>query len=317
MKITTITNGPAVLLLVLAAIMTGCSNGDEYFADERYEKMIGIISDDDQIFHAEYEMTEADEFVKTLAIGVSGTNPIDHDVTVEVERDADVLTQYNYTKYMDETDKYAKELTTDDYSLESSTVGISTSTDFHDQVAKLPIKIKASVLDALSVDDVYMIPLRIKSASPYPVNKDKENVLYRVYKKNAYASQREDTYYNATGYTGSSYFTSEKKAQPLTHNSLRVYVGSKEYSSSDSQEKINASAMIITVNADNSVSMAPYSADGGLTVTTLTPATDPADPSGSYSYGNRYDPEEKIFYLYYSYDTGSGENIVREQLTLE
>lgn len=309
--------GIVLLSIALTGVMTGCSNGDEYFADERYEKLVGIISDNDQIFHAVYDMTDADEFTKTLAIGVSGTNPIDKDVTINIEHDDDILSKYNYTKYMDETEKYAKEIPAGDYTIESYTIGISSSTDFHDQVAKLPIKIKASVFEQLSIDDVYFIPLRIESTSPYPVNPDKSNVLYQVYRKNKYASQKDDTYYNATGYIGSSYFTSEKRVQPLTSNTVRAYVGSKEFSSNDSKETIDASAMIITVNADNTVTMKPYSTDGGLKVTTLTPATDPADPSGSYSYGNRYDPEKKTFYLYYSYDTGSGESIVREQLVLE
>lgn len=134
--------------------------------------------------------------------------------------------------------------------------------------------------------------------------------MYRIYKKNQYASQRNNTYYNSIGYIGSAFFTSTKVVQPLSYNKIRVYVGSQVYSTNDTQETINKNAMIITVNEDNTVTMSPYSAEGGLKVTTLMPSDDPNDSSGSYGYRNVYNPDEQRFYLYYSYNTGNGEQII-------
>ena len=173
------------------------------------------------------------------------------------------------------------------------------------------------MLENLSVDSTYFIPFRIKEASPYEINEDKRNVLYRIYKKNQYASQRNNTYYNSIGYIGSAFFTSTKVVQPLSYNKIRVYVGSQVYSSSDTKATINKNAMIITVNEDNTVTMSPYSTEGGLKVTTLMPSDDPNDSSGSYGYRNVYNPDEQRFYLYYSYNAGGGEQIIREQMTLE
>ena len=96
-----------LLILPFIGILGSCSNGDEFFEEERYKKEIYVVSDVSQVFQAEYEMTKSDEAVKTLAFAVSGTNPIDRDVNIVVEKDEDLLTKYNYSNYMDETDKYA------------------------------------------------------------------------------------------------------------------------------------------------------------------------------------------------------------------
>ena len=171
-------------------------------------------------------------------------------------------------------------------------------TEFKNQVGKLPITLKTSVLENLSVDSIYFIPFRIKEASPYEINEDKRNVLYRIYKKNQYASQRKNTFYNSIGYIGSAFFTSTKVGQPLSYIKFRVYVGGQVYSTSDTKETINKNAMIITVNEDNTVTMSPYSTEGGLKVTTLVPSDNPYDTSGAYGYRNVYNPDEQCFYLY-------------------
>ena len=306
-----------LLILPFVGVLSSCSNGDEVFKEERYKKEIYVVSDASQVFQAEYEMTKSDEAMKTLAFAVSGTNPIDRDVNIVVEKDEELLTEYNYNNYRDETDKYAHGLNEVDYILSSSSVTIKMGTEFKNQVGKLPITLKTSVLENLSVDSIYFIPFRIKEASPYEINEDKRNVLYRIYKKNQYASQRKNTFYNSIGYIGSAFFTSTKVVQPLSYNKIRVYVGGQVYSTSDTKETINKNAMIITVNEDNTVTMSPYSTEGGLKVTTLVPSDNPNDTSGSYGYRNVYNPDEQCFYLYYSYDIGNGEQIIREQMILE
>ena len=306
-----------LLILPFVGVLSSCSNGDEFFKEERYKKEIYVVSDASQVFQAEYEMTKSDEAMKTLAFAVSGTNPIDRDVNIVVEKDEQLLTEYNYNNYRDETDKYAHGLNEVDYILSSSSVTIKMGTEFKNQVGKLPITLKTSVLENLSVDSIYFIPFRIKEASPYEINEDKRNVLYRIYKKNQYASQRKNTFYNSIGYIGSAFFTSTKVVQPLSYNKIRVYVGGQVYSTSDTKETINKNAMIITVNEDNTVTMSPYSTEGGLKVTTLVPSDNPNDTSGSYGYRNVYNPDEQCFYLYYSYDIGNGEQIIREQMILE
>ena len=65
-----------LLILPFVGVLSSCSNGDEFFKEERYKKEIYVVSDASQVFQAEYEMTKSDEAMKTLAFAVSGTNPI-------------------------------------------------------------------------------------------------------------------------------------------------------------------------------------------------------------------------------------------------
>lgn len=68
------------------------------------------ISDNEQIFHAEFELNNEEDIIGVQPFAVSGTNPIDQDVHLTIEKDPELLTEYNYNTYMDETDKYAREL---------------------------------------------------------------------------------------------------------------------------------------------------------------------------------------------------------------
>lgn len=67
--------------------LVACSNGDEFFKDERYKKMIYAISDNEQIFHAEFELNNEEDIIGVQPFAVSGTNPIDQDVHLTIEKD--------------------------------------------------------------------------------------------------------------------------------------------------------------------------------------------------------------------------------------
>ncbi len=306
----------ACLITFFGSAFVACSNGDEFFKDERYKKMIYAVSDNDKIFHAEFELTDEEEVTGIQPFAVSGTNPIDQDVHLTVESDLDLLTEYNYTRYMDETDKYARALQEEDYSLPITSVEIKAGADPSYEVGKLPVKIKTEVLEKLSVDSTYFLTFRIKEGSPYEINEEKRNVLFRVYKKNKYASQKKATYYTSSGYIDDSPMASDSKIiMPLTYSKVRAYVAGKVYNVNDKKETISKNAMVITIDVDNKASVSVYDPKSTLKVETLTPSDDPND--GSYGYRNFYDTEEKKFFLYYRFDAGEGWKVVREILKAE
>lgn len=127
----------AFLTILCGGSLVACSNGDEFFKDERYKKMIYAISDNEQIFHAEFELNNEEDIIGVQPFAVSGTNPIDQDVHLTIEKDPELLTEYNYNTYMDETDKYARELKDGDYSLLSSIVEIKAGVNPSYEVGKL------------------------------------------------------------------------------------------------------------------------------------------------------------------------------------
>lgn len=301
---------------IVTAGMYSCQNGDEFFAVERYEKMIYIISDkSNNIFNAEYELTGEDVATKTLPLAVSGTNPIEFDVHATVEYDPDALINYNQTTFLENKSKYAWELDASKYEIPNYSVEIKAGANSSYEVGKLPVQIKEEALNKLSVDSTYFISLRIKDASPYPINDAKKNVLFRVMKKNMYASQKKDTYYTTEGYIDGAYFTSAKRVMPLTYNSIRAYVGAEVYSADNSEQVILKKSMKITVGADNKLTLTPFKAGNGLQIEMLTASSDPAHET--YPYKNIYNPEKKRFYLYYKYNIGSGWVESREMMTSE
>ena len=60
---------------------------------------------------------------------MSGSNPIEQDVHLTIEYDPDILLKYNESNYLDETNKYARELRTSDYALPMQSVEIKVGVD--------------------------------------------------------------------------------------------------------------------------------------------------------------------------------------------
>ena len=306
----------AFLTILCGGSLVACSNGDEFFKDERYKKMIYAISDNEQIFHAEFELNNEEDIIGVQPFAVSGTNPIDQDVHLNIEKDPELLTEYNYNTYMDETDKYARELKDGDYSLLSSIVEIKAGVNPSYEVGKLQVKIKTSIIEKLSVDSAYFLSFRIKEATPYEINEEKRNVLFRIYKKNQYASQKTPTYYASSGFMDDVVMPFDSKIiMPLAYNKIRTYIAGQIYDANDTKETINKNSMVITVDADNQVLISAFDSENGLKVEMLSPSSDPND--GSYGYRNYYNPEEKQFYLYYRFYNGEGWKVVRETLRAE
>lgn len=309
----------ALIVAIIGEVLVACSNSDKYFKDERYKKMIYAISyNNDDVFDAEYEMTAEGEVVGTQPFAVSGTNPIDEDVHLTVEKASDILAVYNDLKFQDEKEKYAHELKAGEYSFPSINVDIRAGENPSYEVGKLQIRIKMTTLEKLSVDSVYFIPLRIAEASPYEIFEDKRSVLHRIYKKNKYASLKTTTSYTSIGYADGKPITAGSKiVWPLTYNSIRAYIaGEVVYNNKDDEKTIGENAMIITVNETNEVKVTAYNPQSTLRVETVSPSSDPDEIS--YNYRNNYDPSTKTFYLHYRYRKNGGKWIyICESLQLE
>lgn len=306
----------AFLTVMCSGSFMACSDGDQYFKDERYKKMIYAISDNQQIFHAEFELTNDEEIIGVQPFAVSGSNPIDQDATLVVEKEPDLLMEYNYNTFMDESDKYAHELKDEDYSLLNPTVEIKAGVNPGYEVGKLQVKIKTAVVEKLSVDSTYFLSFRIKEGQPYEINEAKRSVLFRIYKKNQFASQKTATYYASSGFMDDVALPFDSKiVMPLSFNQVRVYVAGQIYDANDTKETIAKNSMVINVGTDNKVQVSAYNLEGKLKVEMLSPSSDPNE--GSYGYRNYYNPEEKQFYLYYRFDNGEGWKVIRETLKAE
>lgn len=287
---------------LISFLIWSCDDANKYFEDERYIKESYIISDVNNFFHAEYLMDGQEYSRGNLSIGVSGTNPIDKSVTFQLDQDESYVAQFNRQLYLDDISKYNIQVDASEYVVASKIVTIEAGVNPNSQYGLMNIDIKQSILDSFSPDSIYLIGFKLVESNPYPVKKDKNRVLFRIYKKNKYASMRNSTFYVSNGFQGNGYFGVQKQVHPLTSNSCRITVGSTVYNAGNSLTEIIAKSMVVSVGVGNSVSFSTYK--GGVVVEALKPSDDPKE--ASFYYRNVYNEDENTFYLYYRYSTNGG-----------
>ena len=180
-----------VSVIVLGvAIIEGCEA--KFYDEEQYRKEIYIVSDNSNIFGQEYTFGEMSE--GWLSIYAGGTTPIEKDVKVELEHWPEVLRSYNRTTYGEAYANYAQELDEKNYTISDYTITLPA--DNENPYVKFPIRVNVS---NIGPDDVYYIPLRIKSVSDYMISPEKREVLFRIYLKNDYATTKSTTYFTMDG----------------------------------------------------------------------------------------------------------------------
>ena len=293
-----------MMAFVLGLLMIGCDE-DAMFREELYDKYIYIVSNEEQIHNLLFSLNK-DKDMGTVSVACSGTQKIDNDVQVTLEKDKDILGKYNYSNFDINEEKYAKELKNDSY--EMPQMNVLLRHDDIDPYATLPIVIKQEALSALSPDSTYFIPLRIKDVSGYQIKEEKRNVLCRIYTYNEYANTKEATQYTMKGYRiigdNSSSISGYKNVHPINANSVRMFVANTKF---EANEKIIAkNAVTVEVQKDNSIKMYPYIRDTKtLEVHLMTP---PNDSEEDFIYQNVYEKKNERFLLYYKYRTRDNEN---------
>ncbi len=304
---------------VAAVILSACET--IFYDEEQYRKEIYIVSGDNNITGQEY--TFGDESVGYLSVYAGGTTSIDTDVDVELEVYSDYLRNYNQRTYGDTYSSYVQELDPDYYSVESWKTTLKAGSG--NPYVKFPIKVN---VNDISLDETYYIPIRIKSVSNYMISEDKQNVLYRIYVKNDYATTKSTTYYTMNG-TEQTYseangeFTpqgvatavnSTKSFIPTGEQSVRM-LPSTNYSTTASV--VRNQSVNVTVHPDEIIDIPVYE-EGEFTgnyvkrqkVTVATwqessTSVTVAELDGNPSY---YDKENSTFYLNYRYKLSNENN---------
>ncbi len=304
---------------VAAVLLSACET--IFYDEEQYRKEIYIVSGDNNITGQEY--TFGDESVGYLSVYAGGTTSIDTDVDVELEVYSDYLRNYNQRTYGDTYSSYVQELDPDYYSVESWKTTLKAGSG--NPYVKFPIKVN---VNDISLDETYYIPIRIKSVSNYMISEDKQNVLYRIYVKNDYATTKSTTYYTMNG-TEQTYseangeFTAQgvatavnstKSFIPTGEQSIRM-LPSTNYSTTASV--VRNQSVNVTVHPDEIIDIPVYE-EGEFTgnyvkrqkVTVATwqessTSVTVAELDGNPSY---YDKENSTFYLNYRYKLSNENN---------
>jgi hypothetical protein len=245
------------IIAVIACITASSCDIYEQFREELYENVFCLVGNSNNIYAVSHSFdNEVSEGFVSIYCG--GTNPIENDVTIELEFDTTSISLYNELNYDLDTSRYAKWLAPSKY--EIPTFSATMKAGQKDPYVVIPLKIFP---EGITPDSIFFIPLRIKSiTNGYRVNPDMDRVLYRIYLENKYAQTRAQTLYGLRGKRNSATeITGTKNAYPLTASQFRITVDKQSELDKNNKvdmDLINKYSIIIEVNEDNTVSVIPY-----------------------------------------------------------
>jgi len=286
-----------IILVSVLVGLAGC-NPNEIFEKELYKKVIGILSDDNLVFTAEYDLN-VENAQGSISVYCGGTNALEKDVFVEIEFDDELLAEYNRIQYDTVSVEFAKQLSADRFEIPE----LSTVLRANDSKSYSTIDIKLNH-QGLSPDSLYMIPLRIKSVSDFEINEEKRRVLYNVKIKNDFAQQKVTTYYKMKGLRTFELepdkprpVSADKVFSPISKNKVRTLVGTHNFSGKKaSLEEIDEYGIMLEIHSDSTLTIHPC---GSAEVEMLGNSED-----------NRYELKNnsQVFHLYYEYYGYSEQN---------
>jgi len=245
-------------------VFSAC-NEEDFSAKEYYEYVVYLMSRETRnyqnIYNVSHPYNDRVETLGYISVGCGGSLSNPSEITVQLELDNTPLEKYN--DLIDSDDK-ARLLPENRYFIPSLKAVLPANSD--NPYAKLPVFV---MVDGLSPDSMYVIPLAIKSVSGgYKANPDKSTVLYRIVMDNYYANQVVSSFYSSKGYTLDATtlapvtgFTRSKVLKPITKYSVRLLAGEETSAKPETftLAELEKSAIIVTVDQkDNSVEFAPY-----------------------------------------------------------
>lgn len=115
----------SIVSILILLVLAGCSDRKKYFEDERYEKMVYIVSDKDNIHNLVYDLDGKDNNIRYLSIACSGTNPTEEEATITLTEDTVLLDEYNYTNFVEDKSRYAIKMNAEDFKIESNNIKYS------------------------------------------------------------------------------------------------------------------------------------------------------------------------------------------------
>ncbi|MCE5227593.1 MAG: DUF1735 domain-containing protein [Porphyromonadaceae bacterium] len=260
---------------------------NEKFSEEMYKKVFCLVGNNDNVYPAVHSFKDevSDGFVSVYC---GGTNPVDEDITIELEYDDEIIDTYNYKYYDLKYDQYAKKLDASKYEILTFTATMKAGQK--DPYVTIPLKIYTT---GISPDSVYFIPLKIKSISGnHEMNPEMISVMYRPLVENDYAQTKVATSYASRGERNGKEIVSTKTMYPLTANQCRITADTQTglVDNKADLDLIKKYGMIIAVAENNLVTLSPY---GTIQVELL------GEPDE-----NRYEVADfKRFYLHYQYRT--------------
>ncbi|RNC63842.1 BT_3044 domain-containing protein [Proteiniphilum sp. X52] len=240
-------NNISVILVTLALLaLHACNSYD--FEQEQYRNEINLLSNSSLIYDRQVADLKGEGDTLYLVAGLSGSQPSGKSMKVSIMEADSLLKAYNKSNFDIDHARFAKLLPKKFYSI-PETSNVIKPGEFQ---VKFPVILKD--LEELSPDSIYFLNYRIDPVGTDAFNDNKKEVLFRIYKKNEFATTKTNTFYNYTSsyiYTGSETPrrpTSSNQVFPLGVNSVRLMAGDETFGEYKSAlEKINQRSIVLQV----------------------------------------------------------------------
>lgn len=237
------------LLAVAFSSFLACESYD--FEGEQYKKEVNLLSNSDLIYDRQVASLKEEGDTIYLVAGLSGSTISTESYNVALLESDSLFNAYNKSNYDIDKSRYARMLPKQCYEVPQLEMEIPAGKSS----VKFPIQLKN--LDVLSPDSTYLLNYKLDTVKTKYYNKDKKEVLLRVYKENEFATTQRNTYYNYTSsfvttLTLSSPIvrrpTSSNQVFPLGMNSVRMLAGDETFGDYKSAlERINARSIKVLV----------------------------------------------------------------------
>jgi hypothetical protein len=292
-----------ILLAFAGAMMYSSCDRDELFEREQYKNVFALLSDDGFNIFAEEHALDSTVSTGFISAACGGSMPTREAIHITIVEDEELLLQYNRSSFDVDESKYARWLPRDKYEIADYSITIAAG----ERQGRMSIKIRPN---GLSPDTTYFIPLCVDRFDKYELNPKKSNVLYRVFLKNYYTTNKTDTYYNTRGKLGDANVTINKQVYPTGKNSVRTMAGDISILKPNLEE-LNNGAMLLTVDENDSVRIEAWR---DLDITQVN--GDPDYPNTFSVYDDGY-KTYKTFLLRYDYVYDGKNYSMQEELRLE
>lgn len=241
-----------VLLTLCVFLSFYClfSCSDSALDKEIFQKEVYLVKNGFQEFEVNFEKSSVID--TTLSISVSGTQLIDRDVIVSLSINQDTLSGYNWERFRNDSSMYYELLPDSCYTLKKDNIVIAKG----EELVRVPLTFNLSVVDK---NKQYILPVEIASTSEYKLAEPRyRTVLINLILGNDYSGS-----YSLSGRlveVGTSDETDVRMARTLRAegpNSVSLYAGSTAENLEDREDY----RMMLTVNADSTISFAPFHPD--------------------------------------------------------
>lgn len=237
-----------IFTFILILAFASCEEYD--FEQEQYKNEVSLLSNSASLYDRQIAEIKSDGDIIYIVAALSGTNSSKETFKVGLIEEDSLFHAYNKSNFDIDATRFARMLPKECYELPELQMDIIPGT-FQ---AKFPVLLKN--LERLSPDTTYFLNYELDPENTSVFNPKKNKVLYRIFKKNDYATTKTNTFYNYTSSFVTTMVeggvvrrpTSANQVFPIGEHSVRMLAGDEEMGDYiTALTRINARSIVVNI----------------------------------------------------------------------